>query len=160
VVFVASVYPSRTGVAAYLDYQAEVEQLVARVNERWATPGWTPIVYDTRDDYPRSVAVLRRADVLLINPIRDGLNLVAKEGGIVNQRDAVLCLSREAGVWDEVGEAAVQVPPFDVAGTADALDLALRMAPEERKARADLLRALAVARKPADWLADQLAAAG
>jgi trehalose 6-phosphate synthase len=160
VVFVASVYPSRTGVAAYLDYQDEVEQLVARVNERWATPGWTPIVYDTRDDYPRSVAVLRRADVLLVNPIRDGLNLVAKEGGIVNQRDAVLCLSREAGVWDEVGEAAVQVPPFDVAGTADALDLALRMAPEERRARAELLRTLAMARKPADWLADQLAAAG
>jgi len=63
-------------------------------------------------------------------------------------------------VWDEVGEAAVQVPPFDVAGTADALDLALRMEPEERKARAELLRSLASARKPADWLADQLAAAG
>ena len=160
VVFVASVYPSRTGVPAYLEYQDEVERLVARVNDRWATPGWTPIIYDTRDDYPRSVAVLRRADVLLVNPIRDGLNLVAKEGGIVNQRDAVLCLSREAGVWDEVGEAAVQVPPFDVAGTADALDLALRMEPEERKARAELLRSLASARKPADWLADQLAAAG
>ena len=160
VVFVASVYPSRTGVPAYLDYQDEVERRVARVNERWATAGWTPIVYDTRDDYPRSVAVLRRADVLLVNPIRDGLNLVAKEGGIVNQRDAVLCLSREAGVWDEVGEAAVQVPPFDVAGTADALDLALRMPAEERKARAERLRTLAAARKPADWLADQLAAAG
>jgi len=160
VVFVASVYPSRTGVPAYLDYQDEVERLVARVNERWATPGWTPIVYDTRDDYPRSVAVLRRADVLLVNPIRDGLNLVAKEGGIVNERDAVLCLSREAGVWDEVGEAAVQVPPFDIAGTADALDLALRMPADERRARATLLRTLAAARKPADWLVDQLAAAG
>ncbi len=102
----------------------------------------------------------RRADVLLVYPIREGLNLVAKEGGIVNERDAVLCLSREAGVWDEVGEAAVQAPPFDVAGTADAHDLALRMAPEERKARAELLRTLAAARKPADWLADQLAAAG
>jgi trehalose 6-phosphate synthase len=160
VVFLASVYPSRTGVPAYLDYQDEVERLVARINERWATPGWTPIVYDPRDDYPRSVAVLRRADVLLVNPIRDGLNLVAKEGGIVNERDAVLCLSREAGVWDEVGEAAVQVPPFDIAGTADALDLALRMPADERKARATLLRTLAVARKPADWLVDQLAAAG
>jgi trehalose 6-phosphate synthase len=160
VVFVASVYPSRTGVPAYVEYQAEVERLVARVNGRWATPGWTPIVYDTSDDYPRSLAVLRRADVLLVNPIRDGLNLVAKEGGIVNERDAVLCLSREAGVWDEVGEAAVHVPPFDVAGTADSLDLALRMPAGERKARAELLRSLAAARKPADWLADQLAAAG
>jgi trehalose 6-phosphate synthase len=160
VVFLASVYPSRTGVPAYIEYQQDVEALVERINERWGTPGWTPIVYDTRDDYPRSVAVLRRADVLLVNPIRDGLNLVAKEGGIVNERDAVLCLSREAGVWDEVGEAAVPVPPFDVAGTADALDQALRMPAEERAARAARLRELSVARKPADWLADQRGAAG
>jgi trehalose 6-phosphate synthase len=160
VVFVASVYPSRTGVPAYIDYQREVEALVARINDRWGIPGWTPIVYDTRDDYPRSVAVLRRADVLLVNPIRDGLNLVAKEGAIVNERDAVLCLSREAGVWDEVGESAVPVPPFDVAGTADALDQALRMPAGERAALAARLRELSVARRPSDWLADQLAAAG
>jgi trehalose 6-phosphate synthase len=160
VVFLASVYPSRTGVPAYIEYQQEVEALVDRINERWSTPDWTPIVYDTRDDYPRSVAVLRRTDVLLVNPIRDGLNLVAKEGAIVNERDAVLCLSREAGVWDEVGEAAVPVPPFDLAGTADALDTALRMPAAERAARAARLRELAVARTPSDWLADQLAAVG
>jgi trehalose 6-phosphate synthase len=159
VVFLASVYPSRTGVPAYIEYQQDAEALVEEINERWAAPGWTPIVYDTRDDYPRSVAVLRRADVLLVNPIRDGLNLVAKEGGIVNERDAVLCLSREAGVWDEVGEAALDVPPFDVAGTADALDRALRMPADERAARAARLRELSTARGPADWLADQLAAA-
>jgi len=160
VVFLASVYPSRTGVPAYIEYQQDVEALVEEINERWATPGWTPIVYDTRDDYPRSVAVLRRADALLVNPIRDGLNLVAKEGAIVNERDAVLCLSREAGVWDEVGEAALDVPPFDIAGTADALDRALRMPADERAARADRLRELSTARRPADWLADQIAAAG
>ncbi len=159
VVFLASVYPSRTGVPAYIEYQQDVEALVEEINERWATPGWTPIVYDTRDDYPRSVAVLRRADVLLVNPIRDGLNLVAKEGAIVNERDAVLCLSPEAGVWDEVGEAAVEVAPFDVAGTAEALDRALRMPADERAARAARLRQLSTARGPADWLADQLAAA-
>jgi trehalose 6-phosphate synthase len=159
VVFLASVYPSRTGVPAYIEYQQDVEALVEEINERWGTPGWTPVVYDTRDDYPRSVALLRRADVLLVNPIRDGLNLVAKEAGIVNERDVVLCLSREAGVWDEVGAAAVPVPPFDVAGTADALDQALRMPPAERAERAALLRDLSVARRPTDWLADQLAAA-
>jgi trehalose 6-phosphate synthase len=96
---------------------------------------------------------------MLINPIRDGLNLVAKEGAIVNQRDAVLCLSPEAGVWSELGEAALEVRPFDVAGTADTLDAALRMPAGERKIRADALRRLAVAHTPADWLADQLAAA-
>jgi trehalose 6-phosphate synthase len=160
VVFLASVYPSRTGVPAYIEYQMEVEEVVERINERWRTPDWTPVVYDTRDDYPRSVAVLRRADVLLINPIRDGLNLVAKEGGIVNERDAVLCLSREAGVWDEVGAAALAVPPFDIAGTADVLDAALRMPAAERAALAARLRKASVARRPADWLTDQLAAAG
>lgn len=159
VVFLASVYPSRTGVPAYIEYQQDVEALVERINERWGTPDWAPIVYDTSDDYPRSVAVLRRADVLLVNPIRDGLNLVAKEGGIVNERDAVLCLSPEAGVWDEVGEAAVRVQPFDVAGTADALDRALRMPAAERAERAVRLRELSIARRPADWLADQRAAA-
>jgi trehalose 6-phosphate synthase len=160
VVFLASVYPSRTGVPAYIEYQQDVEALVERINERWAGPDWTPIVYDTRDDYPRSVAVLRRADVVLVNAIRDGLNLVAKEAAIVNERDAVLCLSPEAGVWDEVGAAAVAVHPYDVAGTADALDHALRMPPAERAERASRLRQLSLARRPADWLADQVAEAG
>ena len=119
--FLASCYPSRSGVPAYVEYQRDVEALVDVINERWATPRWTPIVYDTTDDYPRSVAVLRRADVVLVNPIRDGLNLVAKEAAIVNDRDVVVCLSTEAGVWDELSDAVVQVQPFDVAGTADAL---------------------------------------
>ncbi len=160
VVFMASCYPSRTAVAAYIDYQREVEALVERINERWGTPGWTPIVYDTQDDYPRSVAVLRRADVLLVNPIRDGLNLVAKEAAIVNERELVVCLSTEAGVWDELSDAVVQVQPFDVAGTSDALAKALAMDADERRERAGMLRRLALARRPADWLADQLAAAG
>jgi trehalose 6-phosphate synthase len=156
VVFLASVYPSRTGVPAYIEYQQDVEALVEHINDRWAGPDWTPIVYDTRDDYPRSVAVLRRADVVLVNAIRDGLNLVAKEAAIVNERDAVLCLSPEAGVWDEVGAAAVAVHPYDVAGTADALDHALRMPPGERAERAARLRELSLARRPADWLTDQV----
>jgi trehalose 6-phosphate synthase len=159
VVFLASCYPSRSGVHAYLEYQRDVEALVDVINERWATPRWTPIIYDTTDDYPRSVAVLRRADVVLVNPIRDGLNLVAKEAAIVNDRDVVVCLSTEAGVWDELSDAVVQVQPFDVAGTADALAKALRMDDGERRAQAKLLRQLAVARRPADWLSDQLAAA-
>jgi trehalose 6-phosphate synthase len=160
IVFLASCYPSRIGVPAYIDYQRDVEALVDQINERWATAGWTPIVYDASDDFPRSVAVLRRADVLLVNPIRDGLNLVAKEAAIVNQRDVVVCLSTEAGVWDELSDAVVEVQPFDVAGTADALGTALRMGAGERRSRAQLLRQLATARRPADWLSDQLAAAG
>jgi trehalose 6-phosphate synthase len=95
-----------------------------------------------------------------VNPLRDGLNLVAKEGALVSERDAVLCLSPEAGVWDELGDVALAVHPYDIAATADVLHTALRMPPEARKDHALALRVLAGRRRPADWLADQLAAAG
>jgi trehalose 6-phosphate synthase len=152
------VYPSREGLVEYLAYRQEVEGLIERINAEWSTDDWTPILYDPEDDFPRSVAALRRADVLLVNPVRDGLNLVAKEGPIVNDRDGVLVLSRESGVWAELGEAAVGVNPFDVAGTADAIHRALTMPADERARQASHLRELATARTAGDWLADQLAA--
>jgi trehalose 6-phosphate synthase len=159
VTLVAGAYESRTGVQAYLDYRTEVHRAVDQVNERFATATWTPILLDVEDDHPRSVALLRRADVLLVNPIRDGLNLVASEGALVNERDAVLALSPEAGAWERLHEPALGVPPFDLWGTAEVLHRALTMPADERRARADRLRALAEARTPAHWLAEQLAAA-
>jgi trehalose 6-phosphate synthase len=160
VVFVAGAYPSRTNVVAYQEYADEVQEVVERVNERWATKDWTPILLDVEDDHPASVALLRRADVLLVNPIRDGLNLVASEGALVNERDAVLALSPEAGAFERLHEAVIQVPPFDLSGTAWVLDRALTMAPDERRAMAARLRELAEARTPEHWLAEQVAAAG
>jgi trehalose 6-phosphate synthase len=159
VTFVAGAYVSRSGVAAYADYRDDVHRVVDRVNERWGRDGWLPILLDVDDDHPRSVALLRRADVLLVNPIRDGLNLVASEGALVNERDAVLALSPEAGAWARLHEPALAVPPFDVAGTADVLHRALTMPADERRRRAALLRELAEARTPEHWLADQVAAA-
>ncbi len=88
VVFAAMCYASREGLPEYLAYRHEVEATAAAVNRRWGTPEWTPIVLSTDDDFPRSIAALGRADVFLVNPIRDGLNLVAKEGPLVNTRDA------------------------------------------------------------------------
>jgi trehalose 6-phosphate synthase len=159
VVFVALAYPSRQGLAEYLAYQNEVASTVARINRRWATPGWTPIVLHVEDDYPRSLAALTRYDVLLVNPIRDGMNLVAKEGPVVNTTDGVLALSREAGAFEELAGPALEVNPFDVGGTAAVLSQALRMAPDERAAAAKALRELIVAKTPADWFNDQLAQA-
>jgi trehalose 6-phosphate synthase len=159
VVFVALAYPTRQGLPEYLAYQNVVEATVARINERWATPGWTPIVLDVEDDYERSLAALTRYDVLLVNPVRDGLNLVAKEGPIVNSRHGVLALSREAGAFDELGPATLALNPFDVAETAGVLGRALDLAPDERRAMADDLVARIRARRPSDWLDDQLAAA-
>ena len=160
VVFVAVVYPSREHLADYAAYRREVEALVVRVNQRWARPGWTPIVLDTEDNLPRSVAALGRYDVLLVNPIRDGLNLVAKEGPLLNVRDGVLLLSREAGAWSELGTAAIGLDPFDVRATSAALQTALTMGETDRRDHARAVRAAAGARGPRDWLADQLAAAG
>jgi trehalose 6-phosphate synthase len=160
VVFVALAYPTRQGLPEYLAYQNEVESTVARINQRWATPGWTPILLEVEDDYHASLAALSRYDVLLVNPVRDGLNLVAKEGPLINTRHGVLALSREAGAFDELWPAALEVNPFDVAGTAAVLAEALDMPASERARRAAELRRLIVARHPADWLTDQLAAAG
>jgi trehalose 6-phosphate synthase len=113
---------------------------------------------DSEDNHPSSVAALRRADVLLVNPIRDGLNLVAKEGPFVNERNGVLVLSHQAGAWDELGVHAVGVNPFDVANTAAALGAALDMPAAERAARARSLRKVVEARSPLDWF-DELRAA-
>ena len=104
VVFLACCYPSRLGVPAYAAYRDEVVAAASGVNDRWGD-AWTgrPIELLTDDDYPRSVAALRRYDVLMVNPVRDGLNLVAKEGPMVNERDGQLVLSIEAGAWAELG---------------------------------------------------------
>jgi trehalose 6-phosphate synthase len=159
VVFAAAVYPSREGLAEYLAYRQEADGLVRRINETWGTEGWTPILWDVGDDYPRSVALLRRADVLLVNPVRDGLNLIAMEGVLANEQDAVLALSREAGAWEDLAGLAVEVHPFDVSGTAEVLHEALSLPPDERRSRFTALRERVASRTPADWWADQLAAA-
>lgn len=159
VVFGAFVYPSREGLAEYQAYRLEVEGVIERINAEWSTPAWTPILYDPRDDFPRAVAALRRFDVLLINPVRDGLNLVAKEGMIVNERDGVLALSRESGVWAELGDVALGVHPFDIAGTADVLHEALSMSPADRRVHAAAGRERSLARTAVDWFGDQVRAA-
>ena len=159
VVLLALAYPSREGLAEYLAYRSEVEHTVELINERWATGGWRPVILDVADDRNRSMAALSAYDVLLVNPIRDGLNLVAKEGPLVNRADGVLVLSREAGAWDELADGALGINPFDVTDTAAALDRALSMDPDERAARAARLRQAVEARPAERWLADQLAAA-
>jgi trehalose 6-phosphate synthase len=160
VVFVALAYPTRQSLPEYLAYHNEVESTVTRINAKWGTPGWTPIVLEVDDDYPRSLAALTRYDVLLVNPVRDGLNLVAKEGPLLNTRHGVLALSREAGAFEELGPATREINPFDVSGTAAELAHALDMDEGQRIAWADELRTIISSRLPADWLQAQLDAAG
>ena len=154
VVFVAMLNVTREDRAEYLAYRDEVESAASRVNARWRTDNWEPVVVDTRDDFARAVAGLTRYDVLLVNPLKDGLNLVAKEGPILNQKGGVVCLSRDAGAYDELADAVLAVHPYDLDQTATALHTALSMSPDDRRRQAQRVRELAEARQPSDWLAD------
>jgi trehalose 6-phosphate synthase len=157
VVFGAFVYASREGLPEYLAYRQEVETEVARINRRWSTGSWTPIHLDLDDHFARSVAALRRYDALMVNPVRDGLNLVAMEGPLVNERDGVVLLSRQAGAFDHIGSHVEPIDPFDVAGTADALHRALSLDPATRQKRSAALHADVATRTPQDWFNDLLA---
>ncbi|HZP28250.1 MAG TPA: trehalose-6-phosphate synthase [Acidimicrobiia bacterium] len=154
VVFVAMLNASREGLAEYAAYRQEVAQAVERVNRRWATGGWQPVVLDERDDFARSIAGLGRYDVLLVNPLKDGLNLVAKEGPLLNRRDGVVCLSPEAGAYEELRPAVLRTHPYDLDQTAGALHRALAMPAPERAETAERLRSLAGARTARDWFDD------
>ncbi|MEW2046848.1 trehalose-6-phosphate synthase [Streptomyces sp. NPDC005476] len=156
VVHVAFAYPSRQDLAVYRDYMAEVQRLSEEINDRYGTPGWTPVLLNLKDDFARSLAAYRLADVALVNPIRDGMNLVAKEVPVVSEEGCALVLSREAGAYWELREDAITVNPYDVLETARALHEGLSMKPEERAERTKRLAAAATALPPAQWFLEQL----
>ncbi|MFJ9105883.1 trehalose-6-phosphate synthase [Streptomyces sp. NPDC102405] len=156
VVHVAFAYPSRQDLAVYRDYTAEVQRLAEEINSQYGTPGWTPVLLNLKDDFARSLAAYRLADVALVNPIRDGMNLVAKEVPLVSDEGCALVLSREAGAYEELGDDAIVVNPYDVEQTAEALHEALTMPAHERAERAKRLAAAATALPPAQWFLDQL----
>jgi trehalose 6-phosphate synthase len=160
VVHLALAYPSRHDLPSYREYTASVQRAAREVNDEFATEGWQPVHLEVKDDYARSLAGLVEADVLLVNPLRDGMNLVAKEGPVLSARGLSLVLSREAGAADELGEHAELVNPYDVTQTSHALHVALSATPQERADRTARLARAATALPPAAWLAAQRAALG
>ena len=157
VVHLAFAYPSRHDLPEYRDYMAAVRQLADEINEEFATSSWTPLILEVSDDYPRSLAAYRLADVLVVNPLRDGMNLVAKEVPVLSDRGCAIVLSRDAGAVDVLGADALVVNPYDVSATAAAMDAALAMDADERLARTRRLAAAATAVPPQQWFADQIA---
>jgi trehalose 6-phosphate synthase len=157
VTFVAQLMPSRMDVPEYAEYLERIEALVAVVNHRHGTPDWMPIQLKLRDDLEEAVAAYKHYDVMIVNAMFDGMNLVAKEGPLVNERDGVSILSENTGAHEELGEWALSVNPFDIQETADSIHAALTMSPEERRRRADGLRGAVTRRDPGDWIDDQLA---
>ncbi|MFD3421482.1 alpha,alpha-trehalose-phosphate synthase (UDP-forming) [Streptomyces decoyicus] len=158
VVHVAFAYPSRQDLPVYREYTAEVGRVAEAINSEYGTADWQPVVLHVKDDFARSLAAYRLADVALVNPIRDGMNLVAKEIPVVSDQGCALVLSREAGAHEELGQDALTVNPYDVSGTAQALHEALTMDAAERSERTARLAAAATALPPAQWFLKQLRA--
>jgi trehalose 6-phosphate synthase len=160
VVHLAYAYPSRHDLPEYREYTAAVQRIAAEIEDEFATDDWSPLDLAVTDDYARSLAAYRIADVLLVNPIRDGMNLVAKEGPVLSDNGVALVLSREAGAANDLGADALLINPFDVSQTAEALHAALLMDRTERAERSKRLAAAATALPPQQWFTEQLAALG
>ena len=152
----AFLQPSRQDVDAYRQYLDLVESTVARINSRFRQGAWEPTRLDLGEDIYRAVTAYRSYDVLLVNPILDGMNLVAKEGPVVNQRSGVLVLSESAGAHEELGAHTVTINPFDVEITARALHRALQMSPVEREQRSQAIKQIVATNDVARWIRHQL----
>jgi trehalose 6-phosphate synthase len=150
--------PSRQEIPEYAEYVGAIQREARRVNERFQGDGWMPIDLEVSDNFPQAVAAYKDFDVLLVNAIFDGLNLVAKEAPLVNERDGVLILSENAGAYEELGDWALSVNPFDVAGQADAIHRALEMPEGERRERLGAIRGWVREHDLAAWIAAQLRA--
>src|SRR5215211_4147171 len=157
ITFTAQLMPSRTDVPEYAEYLERIEALVAVVNHRHGTPDWMPIDLKLRDDLDEAVASYKHYDVIMVNAMFDGMNLVAKEAPLVNMRDGVSILSENTGAHEELGEFALSVNPFDVQELADSIYAALTMSPEERERRANGLKEIVTSRDPGDWIDEQIA---
>jgi trehalose 6-phosphate synthase len=130
--------------------------VVAVVNHRHGSPDWMPIQLKLRDDLEEAVAAYKHYDVLMVNAMFDGMNLVAKEGPMVNERAGVSILSENTGAHEELGEYSLSVNPFDIQELADSIHAALTMRVEERTRRLEGLKSIVTARDPGDWIDEQL----
>ena len=157
VTFIAHLQPSRQDVPAYEEYLERIEALVAVVNHRHGTTDWMPIDLRIYENLPEAVARYKHYDLLMVNSIFDGMNLVAKEAPAVNQRYGVVMLSENTGSHEELGDCTLSVNPFDIQEQADTIYRALTMDAEERMLRARRLREIVDARDPGVWIDEQLA---
>ncbi len=148
--------PSREDLPAYREYTARIERLASDIDDEFGTDDWTPLIFEIGDDYPAALATLRRSDVVFVNSVRDGMNLVVLEGLVLSERHPAVVISREMGAAELLGDDAIVVNPFDVTATADALHQALMMPADERAARAARMRDRAIRLPPTDWFRAQL----
>lgn len=151
----AFVVPSRTDIGLYQTYTDEVFELVDAINDEYGSPGWQPITVFYENNYAQAIAAMRHYDALMVNPVIDGMNLVAKEGPLVNVNDGVLLLAETAGAYEQLAEHVLPVAPADIEGTVRALKQALDMPVEERRRRAQALHDAVAADDIIEWLVRQ-----
>ncbi|MGH3081422.1 MAG: alpha,alpha-trehalose-phosphate synthase (UDP-forming) [Gaiellaceae bacterium] len=149
--------PTRQDIPEYAEYLGAIQRTARAVNDHFQTEGWTPIDLKIEDNFLQAIAAYKQYDVLLVNAIFDGLNLVAKEAPLVNERNGVLVLSENAGAHEELAEWALTVNPFDVAGQAEAIRAALEMPEDERQQRLAGLRDHVREHDLAEWVEALLA---
>jgi trehalose 6-phosphate synthase len=146
---------TRPGIAAYERYRAEVITRVRAINTEFGSSTWRPVVLAERPDYFLGLAALALADIVVVNSLRDGMNIVTKEAAVVNERDAVLILSRDAGAAEDLGCCALLVDPWSTPELTAAIGTALAMSNAERQRRAEVMRSAAASISPREWLAAQ-----
>jgi trehalose 6-phosphate synthase len=154
--FLALLQPSRQDVPEYAAYLADIGAAAAAVNARYGTGDWQPVDLRLASDMALATAAYRRCDVLVVNAVADGMNLVAKEAVVVNERDMVLALSEATGAHDELGHFAVTLHPFDVGQQADALHEALTMPGPLRRDRREHAAMVVHRNDVRRWLSVQL----
>jgi trehalose 6-phosphate synthase len=156
VTFIAHLQPSRQDVPEYAEYLERIEALVAVVNHRHGTTDWMPIDLKIYENFYDAVARYKHYDLLVVNSLFDGMNLVAKEAPAVNTRAGVLMLSENTGSHEELWDFVISVNPFDIQEQADAIYRALTMPASERQRWSDGLKEIIYSRNPGDWVDDQL----
>src|SRR6266852_5031675 len=154
--FLAFLVPSRGSLSEYKRYRAEVLKIIDEINQKYGRDEWKPIEAFFENDRTQALAAMQYYDVVLVNAIIDGMNLVAKEGPVVNQRNGVLILSRTAGAFQQLGKASIPISPIDVTETAQALYKALTMPTDERRNKATLARQLVERQDLNGWLRRQI----
>jgi trehalose 6-phosphate synthase len=154
--FYALLVPSRLEVEEYQNYHDDLTAAAGWINSRYGSGDWEPVRVLIGDNYPRAIAALQLYDALLVNSVADGMNLVAKEGPLVNQRDGVVVLSERTGARQQLAPGAMVISPCDIYSTGEALHQALTISAQERQMRAAQLRQIIVENDINAWLRDQL----
>ena len=154
--FLAFLVPSRTHIRQYQRYMDEIQQVIKEINSTFGNEEWQPVSTFIENNYTQAIAGMKLYDVMLVNSVIDGMNLVAKEGPVVNGRDGVLILSETTGAHKQLSPGALSVSPSDIEGTMQAMYQALTMGPEERGRRASTLNEIMEREDITHWIHSQL----